>query len=89
MGLCYFLVTAQESNQRKRLKGRYEQMRPLKKPPPPRRKCSAVLLYIPGDARREGYIGEGVFGARERDTQRLPYAGFFSYFSCRDKKSTL
>ena len=41
-----------------------------------------------GDARRERYIGEGVFGARERDTQRLSYVAFFWYFSWRSKKST-
>ena len=32
--LCYFLVAEQESNQRSRPKGRYEQMRPLWKPQP-------------------------------------------------------
>ena len=37
---------------------------------------------------RERYIGEGGFGARERDTQRLSYVAFFWYFSWRTKKST-
>ena len=37
---------------------------------------------------RERYIGEGGFGARERDTQRLSYVAFFWYFSWRSKKST-
>ena len=39
-----------------------------------------AIISRRGDARRERYIGEGVFGARERDTQRLSYAAFFGYF---------
>ena len=42
-----------------------------------------------GVARRERYIGEGVFGAWERVTQRLSYASFFGYFLVWYKKVTL
>ena len=37
-------------------------------------------------ARRGWYIGGGVFGARERDTQRPSYADFFGSFLFGDKK---
>ena len=40
-------------------------------------------------ARREWYIGEGVFGARERDIQRLSYADFFGYFLVRRQESNI
>ena len=38
------------------------------------------MLLAVASARRERYIGEGGFGARERDSQRLSYAAFFGYF---------
>ena len=36
---------------------------------------------------RVGFIGEGVWGARERDFQRLPCAAFFGYFLVRTQES--
>ena len=41
-----------------------------------------------GDARRVGYIGAGGFNARERISQRRPYASFFGYFLVWYKKVT-
>ena len=36
---------------------------------------------------RVGFIGEGVWGARERDFQRLPCAAFFGHFLVRPQES--
>ena len=47
------------------------------------------VLPVGGDARRERYIGEGGFGARERDSQRLSYADFFGYFLVQRQESNI
>ena len=50
-----------------------------------RLRCSSAIV----SARLDGYIGKGVFGARERDTQRLPYADFFGYVLVRRQESNI
>ncbi len=40
-------------------------------------------------AGRDGFLGKGGFGARERDSQRLPYADFFGYFLVRKQESNI
>ncbi len=80
----FFSCFAKKRTKRRQLKGRFEQMRPLKKPQPLRLKRSKwVILWRCG---RERYIGEGGFGARERDTQRLSYDDFFGSFLVRTQE---
>jgi len=47
-----------------------------------------VLQRLPS-ARRERYIGEGGWDARERGFQRLSYADFFGYFLVRRQESNI
>ena len=62
---------------------------PLFIPQPPFRYCSGTLKCSCSGAAREGYTGEGVPGARERDINHLPCADFFGYFLVRKQESNI
>ena len=64
----YFSCSGKKSTKRIRLKGRYEQMRPLKKPPPHRRKVHPNTNTLPNHPRPQQVFrwgpGGGLGGGR-------------------------
>ena len=79
--LCPHKKVTKESG----LRGASSKCSPLRNP----RRFAGITLQtckFRGDAPREGYIGEGVFGARERDSSASPMPDSFGTFLAGTRK---
>ena len=87
----FFSCFGKKRIKRSRVKGRFEQMRPLYNPPPPHWKYYRnifALFCSYNRAPRERYIGEGAPDARERGISASPMLTSLVTFLFSDKKVT-